>query len=100
MILRPKKYIEEDGVYVYFLEDEGKDRLHKLCDAYICENGNENKAQDAFLRCFKWEPMDGQHVRAAHQEIAYEDLKIGIIIAKEYEALFSRWPIQVVILDS
>jgi hypothetical protein len=99
MILHPKKYIGEDGVQVDFLEDGGKDRFHKLRDSYVRENGDEDQVRDAFLRCFTWEPMDGQHVRVAYWELASEDLKNGIMRADEYEALVMKWPAQVVIYD-
>jgi hypothetical protein len=99
MILRPKTYIGEDGVEVEFLEDGGKDRFHKLRDAYARENGDEDQARGAFLRCFTWEPVDGQHIRVACQELASEDLKNGLMRADEYESLFTRWSIQVVIYD-
>lgn len=99
MILRPKTYIGEDGVQVDFLEDRGKDRFHKLRAAYIRENGDEDQARGAFLRCFTWEPVDGQHIRAACRELASEDLKNGLMRTDEYESLFMRWPAQVVIYD-
>jgi hypothetical protein len=37
---------------VDFLEDGGNDMFHKLRDAYVCENGDENQARGAFLRYF------------------------------------------------
>jgi putative transposon-encoded protein len=97
MILCPKTYIGEDGVQVDFLDDGGKDRFQKLRDAYVRENGDEDQARGVFLRCFTWEPVDGQHIRVACQELASEDLKNGLMRADEYEYLFTRWPAQVVI---
>jgi hypothetical protein len=58
-----------------------------------------DQVRDAFLRCFTWKLVDGQHIRAACWEIAFLDLKTGIMRAKESEALFSRWPAKVVIYD-
>jgi hypothetical protein len=84
---------------VEFLEDGGKDKFHKLRDAYVRENGDEDQARGAFLRCFTWEPVDGQHIRVACQELASEDLKNGLMRADEYESLFTRWSAQVVIYD-
>jgi hypothetical protein len=43
--------------------------------------------------------VDGQHIRVACQELTSEDLKNGLMRANDYESLFMRWPVQVVIYD-
>jgi hypothetical protein len=52
MILCSKNYIREVRMHMDFLEDGGKDKFHKICNAYVCKNRDEDQIRDAFLRCF------------------------------------------------
>jgi hypothetical protein len=55
--------------------------------------------REAFLNCFKWEPVDGQHIRSACVDIATEAMDAGTLTAKEYDSVFSKWKAQVVLYD-
>jgi hypothetical protein len=99
MILRPKVYIGAAGVQVDFLTEEEKDRFRTLHRAHVRDHGEGHEALKEFLKCFTWEPVDGQHIRSACIDVATAEVKAGSITTAEYESVYSRWAAQVVIYD-
>jgi hypothetical protein len=60
MILRPKKYI--GPVHVDFDAEGARESFLTLHRAHIYDHGEGLEAREAFLNCFTWEPVDGQHI--------------------------------------
>ena len=94
MILRPISFATSDGIEVVFPGHEEKSLFYDLYDAYMIKNGDNDEVRQAFLKCFTWEPIDGQHIFAACTEIAP-----NMTNSEEYQQSFSRWPAQVVVYD-
>ena len=62
MILRPKKYVGPDAVHVDFDAEGARESFLTLHRAHIRDHGEGLEAREAFLNCFTWEPVDGQHI--------------------------------------
>jgi hypothetical protein len=43
--------------------------------------------------------VDGQHIRSACVDIATEAMDARILAAEEYDSVFSKWKVQVVLYD-
>jgi hypothetical protein len=99
MILRPKKYVGLDAVQVDFDAEGARESFLTLHLAYIHDHGEGLEAREAFLNCFTWEPVDGQHIRSACVDIATEAMDAGTLIVEEYDSVFSNWKAQVVLYD-
>jgi hypothetical protein len=99
MILRPKKYIGLDTVQVDFGAEGAKEAFQTLHRAHIHDHGEGLEAREAFLRCFTWEPVDGQHIRSACVDIATKAMEAGMLTTEEYELVFTKWKAQVVLYD-
>ena len=94
MILRPISFIACDRVEVLFCGEGEKSLFHDLYDAYMIRNGDSDEVHATFLKCFTWEPIDGQHIFATCTEIAP-----NMMDQIEYAQSFSTWPAQVVVYD-
>jgi hypothetical protein len=99
MILRPKKYVGPDAVQVDFDAEGARESFLTLHRAHIHDHGEGLEAREAFLNCFTWEPVDGQHIRSACVDIATEAVDAGTLTAEEYDSVFSKWKAQVVLYD-
>ena len=99
MILHPKTYTGPDGRKVEFLLEGGKQVFLNLHNAHIGVHGQGIAARERFLSCFTWEPVDGQHIRAACVEIALQKMRNGSMTEAQYSELFSKWSAQVVLYD-
>ena len=94
MIIRLISFTTSDGVEVLFPGDGKKLLFYDLYDVYMIKNGDNDKVRQAFLKCFTWEPNDGQHILAACTKIAP-----NMINNKEYQQSLSRWLAQVVVYN-
>ena len=99
MILRPKKYVGPDAVQVDFGAEGARESFLTLHRAHIHDHGDGPEAREAFLNCFTWEPVDGQHIRSACVDIAMEAVDAGTLTAEEYDLVFSKWKAQVVLYN-
>jgi hypothetical protein len=99
MILRPKLYTRVDGVQVDFFMEEKKDRFRTLHRTHVHEHGDGLEAHEEFLKCFTWEPVDGQHIHSVCVDVVSAELKARSITTAEYDSVYSRWAVQVVIYD-
>jgi hypothetical protein len=99
MILRPKKYVGPYAVQVDFDAEGARESFMTLHRAHIHDHGEELEAREAFLNCFTWEPVDGQHIRSACVDIATEAVDAGTLTTEEYNSVFSKWKAQVVLYD-
>jgi hypothetical protein len=99
MILRPKKYVGLDAVQVNFDAEGARESFLTLHRARIHDHGEGLEAREAFLNCFTWEPVNGQHIRSACVDIGAEAVDVGTLTAKEYDSMFSKWKAQVVLYD-
>jgi hypothetical protein len=43
--------------------------------------------------------VDGQHIRSACVDIATEAVDAGTLTVEEYDLMFSKWKVQVVLYD-
>jgi hypothetical protein len=99
MILRPKKYVGPDAVHVDFDVEGARESFLTLHRAHIHDHGEGLEAREAVLNCFTWEPVDGQHIRSACVDIATEAVDAGTLTVEEYDLMFSKWKVQVVLYD-
>jgi hypothetical protein len=99
MILRPKKYIGPDAVQVDFGAEGAKEDFQTLHHAHVRDHGEGHEAREAFLSCFTWEPVDGQHIRSACIDIATKAMEAGTLTAEEYSLVFTKWKAQVVMYN-
>jgi hypothetical protein len=99
MILRPKKYVGPYAVQVDFDAEGARESFMTLHRAHIHDHGEGLEAREAFLNCFTWEPVDGQHIRSACVDIATEAVDAGTLTTEEYNSVFSKWKAQVVLYD-
>jgi hypothetical protein len=99
MILRPKKYVGPYAVQVDFDAEGARESFMTLHRAHIHDHGEGQEAREAFLNCFTWEPVDGQHIRSACVDIATEAVDAGTLTTEEYNSVFSKWKAQVVLYD-
>jgi hypothetical protein len=99
MILRPKTYVGPDVVQVEFDAEGARESFLTLHRVHIHDHGEGLETREAFLNCFTWEPMDGQHIRSACVAIAMKAMDAGTLTAEEYDSVFSKWKAQVVLFD-
>jgi hypothetical protein len=99
MILRSKKNVGPDAVQVDFDAEGARESFMTLHRAHKHDHGEGLEAREAFLNCFMWEPVDGQHIRSVCVDIATEAVDAGTLTAEEYDSVFSKWKAQVVLYD-
>lgn len=92
MILRPKIYIGPNGVEVHFVGDRERERFQLYIVLIWTLNGS-------FLNCFMWELVDGQYIQVACMDIAIGKRDARIVTNMEYDLVFIRWPIQIVMYN-
>jgi hypothetical protein len=99
MILRPRSFIGSNGIQVDIFANGNSESFNQLYDDHVQVYGDGKDAQEAFLACFTWEPVDRQHIQGAYINIAAEYVKKGVMTKAEYNDLFSKWHTHVVIYD-
>jgi hypothetical protein len=99
MILRPKKYVGPNAVQVDFDAKGTRESFLTLHRAYKHDHGEGLEVREAFLNCFMWELVDGQHIQSACVDIAMKAVDAGTLTTKEYDSMFSKWKAQVVLYD-
>jgi hypothetical protein len=77
----------------YILLEKERENVFKL---YIVLIWTLN---ESFLNCFTWELVDGQYLQVACTDIAIGKRDARIITNTEYDLVFLRWPIQIVMYD-
>jgi hypothetical protein len=91
MILRPTKYVGPDAVQVDFDAEGARESFLTLHRVHIHDHGKKLEAREAFLICFTWEPVDGQHIRSACLNIATKAVDARTLTVEEYDSVFSKW---------
>jgi hypothetical protein len=99
MILWPKKYVGSNAVQVDFDVEGVKESFLTQHRAHIHDHEEGLEAREAFLSCFMWEPIEGQHIRSACIDIATKEVDAGTLTIEEYDSVFSKWKAQVVLYD-
>ena len=86
-------------MHIDFDAEGAKKAFQAVHRAHVHDHGKEYEAREAFLSRFTWEPIDGQHIRSTCVDIATKDLEAGMLTAEEYELVFKRWKVQVLLYD-
>jgi hypothetical protein len=88
----------------YLQLDNGKKYIFKIGESQTnflqCLNAMEGHSlkekREFFLSLVIWEPVDGQYILHACQELAKKDLALGVFFQQQFEKLFVKRPAVVV----